>query len=176
MQRARGQLLHYHAEQYLNGCAIEEPHSPEFRQVMRICEEVISQWEVFRTEVCLYHRGLNLAGQADLLCRDSEGKVVVWDWKRSRELRFDNPFRSMKPPLEHLPDCSWCIYCLQLNLYTRMLEDDGFKVSRMILGVVHPNRSCAQCIEVPRMQDEIDLVAEHEAAAGRACQIARVEN
>ena len=28
VQRARGQLLHYHAEQFLNGCEVEEPHSP----------------------------------------------------------------------------------------------------------------------------------------------------
>ena len=36
VQRSRGQLLHFHAEQFLNGCAIEEPHSPDFQQFLEI--------------------------------------------------------------------------------------------------------------------------------------------
>ena len=33
---ARGTLLHWHAECYLNGVAVEEPHSPEFMQFLCI--------------------------------------------------------------------------------------------------------------------------------------------
>ena len=41
VQRARGTLLHYHAEQFLNGHTIEEPHSPEFRQICCFCHDII---------------------------------------------------------------------------------------------------------------------------------------
>jgi len=107
VQRARGQLLHYHAEQFLNGCEVEEPHSPEFKQFLQIYDVICSKgWQIFRTEFSLFHCGLRMAGQADLLCRDSQGKFIIIDWKRSREIRF-NAYRPMKQPLEHLPDSNY---------------------------------------------------------------------
>ena len=171
VQRARGQLLHFHAEQFLNGCEIEEPHSPEFKQFLQIYDVIYSKgWQIFRTEFSLFHCGLRIAGQADLLCRDPQGKFIIIDWKRSREIRF-NGFRPMKPPLEHLPDCNYYLYCLQLNLYAYILESEyGFTVTHMVLGVVHPQRNNAQIIEVPRMSAEIRVLVEHEIAGGRASE------
>ena len=106
MQRARGTLLHYHAEQLLNDRDVEEPHSPEFKQIIEIVDVIKSRWEVYRTEFSMFHCGLRLAGQADLLCRDADGRLVIIDWKRSREIKYD-AFRPMDPPLEHLPDCNY---------------------------------------------------------------------
>ena len=106
VQRARGTLLHYHAEQLLNDRVIEEPHSPEFKQIIEIVDAIKSRWEVYRTEFSMFHCGLRLAGQADQLCRDADGRLVIIDWKRSREIKYD-AFRPMKPPLEHLPDCNY---------------------------------------------------------------------
>ncbi len=41
--RARGQLFHYHIEQFLNGRTIEEPQSPELRQALVIHDEIRRQ-------------------------------------------------------------------------------------------------------------------------------------
>ena len=69
------------------------------------------------------------------------------------------------PPLEHLPDCNYYLYCLQVNLYAYILESEyGFTVANMILGVVHPQRNNAQIIEVPRLTAEIRVLVEHEIA------------
>jgi len=63
VQRSRGTLLHYHVEQFLNGAAIEEPHSPEFKQFLHLYENVIAQhFIVLRTEISLFHVGLKVWG------------------------------------------------------------------------------------------------------------------
>ncbi len=73
--RARGTLLHYQAESFLNGREIEEPHSAEFQQFLLIYDAIIrDKMEVYRTEVNIFHCGLRCAGQPDCLCRDEDGK------------------------------------------------------------------------------------------------------
>ena len=42
VQRSRGTLLHYHAEQFLNGALIEEPRSPEFDRFVELHRSVLS--------------------------------------------------------------------------------------------------------------------------------------
>ena len=112
---------------------------------------------------------MRLAGQADLLCKDTYGKLIIIDWKRSREIKYTNPYRTLKEPLEHMDDTNYNMYSLQLNMYAYILESEyGFEVSRMILGVFHPLIDEARCIEVPRLTEEIALLVEHEIAAERA--------
>ena len=164
--RARGQLMHFHLEQHANGREIERPHSPEFEQLKRLLDAAREQFEILRTELSVFHRGMGLAGQIDLLCRDEDDQLVVVDYKRSREINFESP-RPMQPPLEHLPDCSWVKYCLQLNLYAMMLESPAYRfvVSRMFLAVAHPLTPRARLLEVPRMPEEIRALVEHATLA-----------
>ena len=173
VQRARGHLLHFHAESLLNGCQVEEPHSPEFRQASTVYREFIMALglQPFRTELCIFHCGLRVAGSVDLLCRDpSDGSLVIFDWKRSKEIRTDT-VRSMRPPLQHLPDCNYWHYALQLNMYRYILESEyGFRISRMYLAIVHPSLTKPRVMMVPRMEDDIQAIAEHEILMGRASE------
>jgi len=53
--RARGHLLHYTCEQFVNGRPIEEPFSPEFAQAKVLYEHLLAQGlEPFRAEVNLW--------------------------------------------------------------------------------------------------------------------------
>jgi hypothetical protein len=167
--RARGTLLHFHAESYLNGREIEEPHSAEFQQFLLIYDAIIrDKMEVYRTEVNIFHCGLRCAGQPDCLCRDADGRLIIWDWKRSAAIKTDSP-QQMQLPLEHLADCNFNKYILQLNLYRYILESEyGLAVSKMYLGVVHPSRLLPQVLEVPRLEAEIAELVEYEIALGNA--------
>ena len=76
--------------------------------------------------------------------------------KRTKSIRFDNSFRSLKEPLQHLPDSNGWLYSLQLNTYRYMLESEyGMQVSGMYLAQVHPCLARGRLIEVPRMEDEM---------------------
>ena len=87
-------------------------------QWLRIYEEIITTTStVLRTELSIFSCSLRLAGQIDCLCRDRHGRLVIWDWKRSKAIRMDSP-QQMKYPLCHLADCNYFCYALQLNVYS----------------------------------------------------------
>ena len=115
---ARGTLLHFHAECHLNGLEIEKPHSPEFKNFLLLAEALREMgWMPFRTEVCLAHMGLCVCGQLDALFRNDDEELAILDWKNCKNVKFENPFRSLKEPLNHLAECNGNIYSLQLNTY-----------------------------------------------------------
>ena len=132
---------------------------PEFNQFLGLYSDIIKDHEILRTELSIYSRKLNIAGQIDCLCQDANG-LVIWDWKRSKEIKY-TAYSSMEYPLMHLPNSNFYHYALQLNLYKYILETD-YKhiVSRMYLGVFHPTRSRYECIEIPSLDYEIKCIVE----------------
>ena len=139
----RGTLMHYQIEMYINGATVDDPWSPEFKQFLDFYAREMEPYglEPFRTEATLFHCGLNVAGQADFLARvrGSDGDLVLFDWKRSKEIRFQNAFEQMKEPVAHFSDCNFHRYALQLNMYRYILQTEyGYNVVRMVLGVFHP--------------------------------------
>jgi hypothetical protein len=169
---ARGTLLHYHAETFLNGCLVEPPHSREFTQVLDIIHWLRDAgWEPYRTEVCLFHCQLALAGQCDaLFFKDTNtGDLAIVDWKRSKRISFDSPFQRLSPPLEHLEDCNGWLYSLQLNVYRYVLESEyGCHVAAMYIAQVHSDLPGPRVIRCPRMGEEIELIIEDQVAKGLA--------
>ena len=85
VQRNRGTLMHFHIEQFLNGCAIGEPQSPEFHQFLKLFQRISIDQRAFRTELSVYSPQLNVAGQIDgLFLLRSDGTFALWDWKRCK--------------------------------------------------------------------------------------------
>ena len=168
---ARGTLLHFHAEGLMNGVPVEEPHSVEFKQVQDCMEHLTDEMglQPFRAEVCLYSERLRCAGQADALFRDANGYVVLGDWKRIKSLKYENRYGHLRYPLNHLDDCSWNLYSLQLNTYAWFLESEyNMIVSDLLLLLVHPERASPEIVRVPRMRAEISALVDYEREEGRA--------
>ena len=67
----------------MNGRHVAEPRSQEFKQFL-LLEAVLAEmgYHAFRTEVCLFHYGLVVAGQLDALFANSVGELCLLDWKR----------------------------------------------------------------------------------------------
>ena len=62
-QPKRGHLLHCHAECLLHNVQIEEPPSPEFLHLRSIyCSLLLFGLRPYRTELCIFHCVLRLAG------------------------------------------------------------------------------------------------------------------
>lgn len=134
---ARGTLLHFHAECLLNNVQVAEPHSQDFVQIIRLNDAlrelgflpfrteaphfgtivVNERWKhVFGNclaEVCLFHCGLCVAGQCDALyIHETTSELCLLDWKRVRQIKFENSFRTLKEPLQTLPDTNGWLYAL----------------------------------------------------------------
>ena len=157
------------------GREMEHPHSPEFVMFLAIVD-VLKHWGLrpYRTEISLFHCGMCLAGQADAFFVDESSRdITILDWKRTQCIRFDNAFRTLREPLNHLPDSNGWLYCLQLNIYKYMLEtENGLRVSSMFLGQVHPSLPRGRLIRVPCMREEIEFIVEDQIARGEAVSAA----
>ena len=165
-QSKRGTLMHWHIELYLNGYDLAEPQSPEFLQFLVFKHSFMDPLRLIpmRTELTMFHCGLCIAGQADLVCLDANGDAVIIDWKRSGRINFYG-FRGqmLHAPLEHVADCNWSKFCLQLNTYAYILETEyALRVAAMYIAVFHPKQlGVPRVYVVPRMEKEIQNLVDH---------------
>ena len=84
--RQRGTLMHRQIEWLLNGGSVDDPN-PEIQQFLDLFPSMVEDGlTIYRTELSVYHRGLNVAGQIDALFRDQDGHFVIIDWKRRPNL------------------------------------------------------------------------------------------
>ena len=150
---ARGTLMHFHIEMLLNGAILEEPLSAEITQFKEYEQEIIlaQGYAPFRTELCVFHKELQVAGQADAVFRHVDGTYAIFDWKRSKEIKRRHPIgRTMGAPLDCFPDTNYYHYCLQLNIYKYILESEyGLRIRALHLGVFHPDRCTYEDIPLP---------------------------
>ena len=121
--------------------------------------------EIFRTEWAIHAPEEDVAGSIDVvLKRKNSDDFILVDWKRSEKLRdkYNAYGRTMKKPIEHVPDCQGEQYRLQLNAYRWILEKYyDIKVSRMLVVCVHPNYLPEGFVdEVPDLQKSIDKIME----------------
>lgn len=82
-------------------------------------------------EMLLYSDKYKMAGQSDLvLINEKEETFIIFDYKTNEkgiQKRSYNDKR-MFSPLDHLPDCNYYHYSLQLTLYAYLLrEETGYK-------------------------------------------------
>ena len=154
----------------VNGIHVEEPCSGEFQQARRMYRQLLEMGlRPWRSELSMYSTILQCAGQADLIMSAEDGALVIIDWKRTKQLVYENKFRCLRYPLSHLPDTNYWLYALQLNIYAFFLESEShlYRVSDLFLAVAHPS-STAQLVRVPRMRDEVDAIIVYEREQGRA--------
>ena len=131
----------------------------------------------YRAEVNIFHIGLRCGGQPDLLLRDPQNRIVIVDWKRTTKLSMDNNHITLQYPLNHLPDCSYYRYALQVNLYRYVLESEySMSVGSMFLAICHPDLLVPRLVEVPRLDNEVNYLVENEIAQGRATDASSLES
>ena len=123
-------------------------------------------FEPFRTEWLVFKEDIKLAGSIDMVYMKPDGTLAIYDWKRAKDMKFENSYQSGKAPLDHLPDTNYWHYSLQLNIYRRILEEFyGYTVSELALVVLHPNNPSYRVVKLNRMDDEVTAMFETRRAA-----------
>jgi hypothetical protein len=122
-----------------------------------------SHFTPYRTEWTIFHEDVKLSGSIDMVFYDPDdhNKLLIYDWKRSREIVKVNNWNkcSHKPELCHLPDTNYWHYCLQLNTYKKILEEKyNKKITNMYLICIHPeNKSKTyEKTKVAELNDELE--------------------
>lgn len=159
-----GTKMHLSIENYYNGLPIDPDvqDSVEYSYFKKFCKDF--PYEAYRTEWFVFDPSVKIAGSIDMVFQapgfDNDGEnLLIYDWKRSKEIRKTNIYSKGKPPLDHLPDCNFVHYMLQLNVYKYILESRyGKKIHELALVVLHPNQSTYARIPVPVITKEIETL------------------
>jgi hypothetical protein len=183
-----GTAMHLAIEQFLHGAthliSPEVKETPEWRYFMKFwtdcgpdLEPYRSEWEVFTDFLDMENnqeRKIKLCGSIDMVFRrKSDGKFVIYDWKRSKEIKSDNPFGSGLPPLDHLPDTNYWHYTLQLNVYKWILETYyGLEIADLYLVILHPDNPSYRRMRLNILTDEVeDMIECRRRAVEQGCVV-----
>jgi hypothetical protein len=181
-----GTAMHFAIEQFMHGAVQEiDPavmDTPEWRYFMKFwrdcghdLEPYRSEWEVFTDTLdgVSGERKIKLCGSIDMVYRrKSDGKFVIYDWKRSKEIKSENPFGSGLAPLDHLPDTNYWHYTLQLNVYKWILEEYyGLEVADLYLVILHPDQPSYRRMRLNILTDEVeDMIECRRRAVEQGCK------
>ena len=181
-----GTAMHFAIEQFMHGAVNEiDPavmDTPEWRYFVKFwrdcghdLEPYRSEWEVFTDSIDAVsgERKIKLCGSIDMVYRrKSDGKFVIYDWKRSKEIKSDNPFGSGLAPLDHLPDTNYWHYTLQLNVYKWILEQYyGLEVADLYLVILHPDQPSYRRMRLNILTDEVeDMIECRRRAVDQGCK------
>lgn len=158
-----GTNMHFDIECYYNQLPVENTsiEYTYFQNFLRDHPELIP----YRTEWMVYHEELKIAGSIDMVYRNPDGTLLIYDWKRCRDIIKENAYgeTAVTQCIKHLPDTNFWHYTLQLNTYKAIIEEKyGMRVVGLCLVCLHPdnNNSNYKLIEVPVISKEImDLFA-----------------
>ena len=137
-----GTKMHYDIECFYNDCEVEvEEDNIEWNYFEKFEADIGSKMEPYRTEWMVWDKELKFAGSIDMIYENDDGSLELYDWKRSKGIKFGNDWESATTEcIKHLPNCNYMLYSLQLNTYKAILEKNyGKKVKGMYLVVLHPN-------------------------------------
>ena len=159
----KGTLLHEVIEKYYNNENVKE-FPPEFK----FFEEFIKKYpsiKPYRTEWRVFDSKVSIAGTIDMVYEKPAGELFIFDWKRSTKLVNDigavikSDFEYGFDELNDLSNNSYNKYCLQLNLYKYILEENYDKeISSMNLLVLHPKYHTFFHLKIPVLKKETDFL------------------
>ncbi len=167
---AAGTKMHYDIECFYNKSenkndSVEYGYFKEFHRNF-------ASLKPYRTEWMIYHEEWKFAGSIDMVFENPDGTLLIYDWKRCKNIRKDNMFESAHEPcISHLPNSNFWHYALQLNTYKAILEDKyGKKVSGLYLVCLHPINNSYLRIKLPHLKEEMkDLLELHVEKLNVAC-------
>jgi hypothetical protein len=174
-----GTAMHLAIEQFLHGApeqiASETFDSVEWKYFKKFWTDCGDDLEPYRSEWEVWtSNDIKLCGSIDMVFRrKSDGKFVIYDWKRSKEIKAENPFENGLAPLDHLPDTNYWHYTMQLNVYKWMLEKYyGLEVADLYIVIIHPDNPSYRRMRLNIMNDEVeDMIEARRRAVAAGCKV-----
>lgn len=117
----------------------------------------------YRTEWMIYHEELKLAGSIDMVYENPDGTLMIYDWKRSKEIVKASKWNkyAITECIDSMPDTNYWHYSLQLNVYKAILEAKyGKTVTDLFLVRLHPENNPKNTYELIRVPDLSRVIAQ----------------
>jgi ATP-dependent exoDNAse (exonuclease V) beta subunit len=177
---SKGTEMHFQIECFMNNDAANQGYTHEdlLNQYTPI-EDASLEWTYFldfvknnptlkpyRTEWLIYDDNIKLAGSIDMVYETPDGDLLIYDWKRSKDITKTNPWNksAITECISHLPDTNFWHYSLQLNTYKTILEKKYAKrVTGLFLVKLHPDnpKNTFEVLKVPFLETEMEELYEY---------------
>lgn len=115
-------------------------------------------------ERIMFAEEYELAGTADLLIDIDAEFFDIGDWKTNKEFNFFNNFghKTLLKPFDHMQDCQYSIYSMQLSTYALMYEmETGKKCRQIWIGYWDKENETFQRIPVMYLKSEAKKLLEY---------------
>lgn len=158
-----GTKMHYDIECFYNNIH-NENNDIDFKYFLDFAKDN-AHLKPFRTEWCVFNEDLKIAGSIDMLYENPDGTILIYDWKRVKNLEYEPKFNKYGLPkcLQKMPDTNFWHYTLQLNIYRSIIETKYKKrVSGMCLVCLHPENygKTYDVVDIPFLDKEITDIIE----------------
>lgn len=167
----RGNIIHENLEMFSRKgkCEVAELEPLAKKITMKLSD----YYRIF-DETVVYSTRYKVAGRFDRGGQRQKGANSLYDFydfktNESKGIRFDSRSkdrdkhynRFLLPPLDHLEDCNYNIYSLQLSLYARLASlTYGIRIGK--LGIIFvDNNLNARFLPVPYMKYEVEKLLDH---------------
>ena len=145
----------YNSKEYIRSKELDKFFKFHKNHIQDKCQPHRTEWRIFDEDK-------NLAGTVDMVYEKENGELFIFDWKRSKKIinsdgsiEKNNPFENGLNGLSHLPSSDYVKYCLQQNIYKKILESKyDKKVSSMNLLILHPHIENYHIIQVESFKNE----------------------
>ena len=129
----------YEEDKEADDCVINNT-SEEWNYFLKFVRDHLD-FRPYRTEWMIYDEDLKIAGSIDMVYKNPDGSLDIYDWKRAKEITSVNGFgeTGIGGSVSHITHSNFWHYSLQLNVYKAIIERKyGFKVRNLVLVQLHP--------------------------------------
>jgi len=177
-----GTDMHYNIECFMNHPTMKPPYThkqllddyyqtvsepdrdqtPEWNYFLKYAED-LPDFTPYRTEWTIYDEELKLAGSIDMVYQKPDGSLMIYDWKRCKDITKINTFNKYATTqcICQYPDSNFWHYSLQLNTYKAILQKKyGMQVDELCLVRLHPDSEEYELLPIPDLSEDVaDLFA-----------------
>jgi CRISPR/Cas system-associated exonuclease Cas4 (RecB family) len=156
---AEGSYNHLQIELFYNGL-VADFSKYELNTLFKAFDrDHMSLYEPFRTEMLMFNEKLLVTGSCDILFKNKRTKkLVLMDWKFVKKLDIKSS-KKAKTPLEHLRDCNFVKYSMQLSIYRYILESEyGYEFEGQFLVILHKNQKKYKKVETEYLKHEVEVI------------------
>lgn len=151
----RGTYLHSILEDYIQLNVVKEG----YEELINAVSQILPYSDLISEDI-VYNDECQVAGQVDVYRTDSA--IDVYDFKSNKEIaRKGFNGEKMLGVLQHLDNCNYNVYSLQLSVYAMILSKElGLPVRH--LGIIHITETTAIKIETPFLYEESRMILNNQ--------------